>query len=278
MKKIKVLIAGGGTGGHIYPGLSMAQSLIKISHAHGVECEIQFVGTALGLESKIIPAKGFQLHLIQSGKFNFSGRIFEKIKTLLKLPFGLFQSLAILVHEKPNYVIGVGGYASAPLLLASRILGHPTALWEPNAHPGMANRLLSKVVKKAFIVFDEAKKYLASKDIVMAGMPLREEIELAREEFLSKKKSSLANNQFTILCFGGSQGSLFLNNQLSDYVLDLAKKNKTDQLQVIHQTGKADFERIQQKYAGLACVQVFEYIDDMPKWLMCCFAAVAQVL
>lgn len=266
MKKIKVLIAGGGTGGHIYPGLSMAQSLIKISSQHGIECEIQFVGTALGLESKIIPAKGFPLHLIQSGKLNFSGRLFEKIKTLVKLPLGLFQSLAILFHEKPNYVIGVGGYASAPLLLASRLLGYATALWEPNAHPGMANRLLSKVVKKAFIVFDDAKKYLASKNIVLAGMPLREEIEQAREEFLSHKKSNTVNDKFTILCFGGSQGSLFLNNQLSDYVLDLSKKNQTNQLQVFHQTGKADFERIKQKYDGLSCVQVFEYIDDMPKF------------
>lgn len=266
MKKIKVLIAGGGTGGHIYPGLSMAQSLMKISKQNSVECEVQFVGTALGLESKIIPAKGFQLHLIQSGKLNFSGRLFEKIKTLLKLPVGLFQSLLILGHEKPNYVIGVGGYASAPLLFASRLMGYSTALWEPNAHPGMANRLLSKIVKKAFIVFDDAKKYLASSSIVMAGMPLREEIEVAREEFLSKKNLSSVSENFTILCFGGSQGSLFLNSQLSDYVLDLAKNNQTSNLRVIHQTGKADFVRIKEKYSGLTCVDVFEYIDDMPKF------------
>lgn len=266
MKKIKVLIAGGGTGGHIYPGLSMAQSLIKLSKAQSAECEVQFVGTALGLESKIIPPQGFQLHLVQSGKLNFSGRPLEKIKTLIKLPLGLFQSIAILVHEKPNYVIGVGGYASAPFLLASRLLGYSTALWEPNAHPGMANRLLSKIVKKAFIVFDDAKKYLASQDIVMGGMPLREEIEIAREEFLTNKKMSTANTPFTILCFGGSQGSLFLNNQLSDYVLELARNHQIQNLHVIHQTGKADFDRVMQKYSGLECVQVFEYIDDMPKY------------
>lgn len=265
MKRIKVLIAGGGTGGHIYPGLSMAESLIKICKQNEIECDVQFVGTALGLETKIVPAKGFRLHLIQSGKLNFSGRTFEKVKTLIKLPLGLLQSLLLLFHEKPNYVIGVGGYASAPLLLAARILGYPTALWEPNAHPGMANRLLSKVVKKAFIVFIDAQKYLKSKQIVVAGMPLREEIELAREQILAQKNKSQDSQKFTVLCSGGSQGSMFLNNQLSDFALELAKSNPNPDIHILHQTGKNDFQRIQQKYGDLKFVDVFEYIDDMPK-------------
>ena len=243
----------------------MAESLIKICKQHSIECEVQFVGTASGLETKIVPAKGFQLHLIQSGKLNFSGRILEKIKTLLKLPLGLLQSLMILIHEKPNYVIGVGGYASAPLLLAARILGYPTALWEPNAHPGMANRILSKVVKKAFIVFTDAQKYLKSKNIVVAGMPLREEIELAREQILAQKNSDAPVKKFTLLCSGGSQGSMFLNSQLSDFAIELAQSNPNPDIHILHQTGKNDFQRIKQKYNGLSFVDVFEYIDDMPK-------------
>jgi UDP-N-acetylglucosamine--N-acetylmuramyl-(pentapeptide) pyrophosphoryl-undecaprenol N-acetylglucosamine transferase len=266
LKRIKILIAGGGTGGHIYPGLSLAESMIKICRQNDIECEVQFVGTSLGLESKIIPGKGFRLHLIQSGKFNFTGRIFEKIKTLIKLPIGLLQSIILLIQENPSYVIGVGGYASAPFLFATRLLGYPAALWEPNAIPGMANRLLSWFVKKAFVVFADAQKYLKSNQVVVAGMPLREEIELAREQILANSNTPREIKKFTLLCFGGSQGSVFLNNQLSDFAIELAKSNSSPDIHILHQTGKSDFHRIKQKYNGLSFVDVYEYIDDMPKF------------
>lgn len=267
---MKVFIAGGGTGGHIYPGISIAQALQKLNP----QIQIEFVGTSRGLEGKILPKAGYKLHLIQSGQLNFSGNILQKILTLLKIPWGIFQSIGILLKEKPDYVLGVGGYASAPFVLAASLIGKKTALWEPNAHPGMANRLLSKFVKKSFLVFEDAKSYLKTKENLVLGMPLRSEVEQALEkttegrgenERASAIEKSVDNkNKFHILCFGGSQGSVFLNTQLSDFVLNSPELHS--KIQVTHQTGSLDFERIKNKYNGLACVQVLEYIYNMPDY------------
>jgi len=255
-KKYRIIIAGGGTGGHIYPALAIAEALI---HEHK-QCEILFVGTSLGLESKIIPKAGFNLKLIQSGKLNFKGQILNKIKTLFKIPIGIFQSFWIILTFKPHFVLGVGGYASAPMLLAASLMGCKTALWEPNAHPGMANRILSRFVSKAFLVFEDAKKYLKSSEVHVLGMPLRSEI----ENYSIQSKKQIDHKMFTILCFGGSQGSVFLNDQLSDFVLENPDLN--NQIKVFHQTGSLDFQRMKTKYSNTSNVEVFEYIYNMPDY------------
>jgi UDP-N-acetylglucosamine--N-acetylmuramyl-(pentapeptide) pyrophosphoryl-undecaprenol N-acetylglucosamine transferase len=250
---MKIIVAGGGTGGHIYPAISVVQSLQKIDPS----IEALFVGTPLGLESKIIPKAGYRLALIQSGKLNFSGQIVQKIKSILKIPVGFAQSLKILLKEKPDFVLGVGGYASAPLVFVAALIGKRTAIWEPNAHPGMANRILSRFVDKSYLVFADATKYLKSKNNLVLGMPLRAEI----EDYTS---NTAKNPVFTILCFGGSQGSAFLNDKISDLVLqnpEIASK-----LKVIHQTGPRDFKRMQEKYKHNASVEIHEYIYEMPKY------------
>ncbi|MBC7752854.1 MAG: undecaprenyldiphospho-muramoylpentapeptide beta-N-acetylglucosaminyltransferase [Moraxellaceae bacterium] len=250
---MKIIVAGGGTGGHIYPAISVVQSLQKIDST----IEILFVGTPQGLESKIIPQAGYKLELIQSGKLNFSGQLMQKLKSLLKVPVGLVQSFNILFQEKPDFVLGVGGYASAPLVFAAALKGHRTAIWEPNAHPGMANRILSRFVDKSYLVFADAAKYLKSKNNLVLGMPLRSEIENA-------SLSRTENSDFTILCFGGSQGSMFLNDKISDLILqnlDVASKIK-----IVHQTGPRDFKRMQEKYKNHPSVELHEYIYDMPRY------------
>jgi UDP-N-acetylglucosamine--N-acetylmuramyl-(pentapeptide) pyrophosphoryl-undecaprenol N-acetylglucosamine transferase len=250
---MKIIVAGGGTGGHIYPAISVVQSLQKIDPS----IEALFVGTPQGLESKIIPKAGYRLALIQSGKLNFSGQIVEKIKSILKIPVGFAQSLRILIKEKPDFVLGVGGYASAPLVFVAALIGKRTAIWEPNAHPGMANRILSRFVDKSYLVFADAAKYLKSKNNLVLGMPLRAEI----EDYMP---NSTKNPVFTILCFGGSQGSAFLNDKISDLVLqnpEIASK-----LKVIHQTGPRDFKRMQEKYKNNVSVETHEYIYEMPKY------------
>lgn len=250
---MKIIVAGGGTGGHIYPAISVVQSLQKMDPS----IEALFVGTPQGLESKIIPKAGYRLALIQSGKLNFSGQIFQKIKSILKIPVGFAQSLKILLKEKPDFVLGVGGYASAPLVFVATLIGKRTAIWEPNAHPGMANRILSRFVDKSYLVFSQATQYLKSKNNLVLGMPLRSEIE-------DYKPNTVKNSVFTILCFGGSQGSEFLNNKISDLILqnpDIASK-----LKVIHQTGPRDFKRMQEKYKNNSAVEIHEYIYEMPKY------------
>lgn len=252
-KTKKIIIAGGGTGGHIYPAIAIGRALQKADP----EVEIRFVGTEGGLESKIMKRENLSLDLIQSGKLNFSGSPLKKIKTLLKIPVGLLQSLLLILKHKPDFVLGVGGYASAPFVMMSALLRKKTAIWEPNAHPGMANRLLSKLVNKSYLVFEDSKKHLSSSDTKVFGMPLREEIEQA----LSEERAKISD-RLTILCFGGSQGSLFLNEKISDFII----KNPAlrEKIYLIHQTGPLDYENMKKKYGSIDNVDVHEFIYDMP--------------
>lgn len=247
------MIAGGGTGGHIYPAIAIGRALQKLDS----NIEVRFVGTAEGLESKIMNRENLPLDLIKSGKLNYAGNFLQKIKTLLKIPLGLAQSFVLLRKHRPAFVIGVGGYASAPFVLMAALMGKKTAIWEPNAHPGMANRLLSKIVSRAYLVFADSKHTLSSKDVKVFGMPLREEIELAQ----GTEKSP--HSKLRLLCFGGSQGSMFLNEKLSDFLLKHPELHS--QLEVVHQTGSRDYESIKKKYAGLACVELHEFIYNMPE-------------
>lgn len=253
MSKKTVVIAGGGTAGHIYPGIAIARAIQKMDPT----VEVHFVGTSQGLEAKIVPREGFPLHLIESGKLNVKSPI-QKLKTLLKIPYGLWQSARLLMQLKPQYVIGVGGYASGPFVLAASLIGFNTAIWEPNAMPGMANRLLSRWVDKCFVVFSEAKNHLRSDSVIQAGMPVRQEIEDAVHE-------SHKDEKFHLLVFGGSQGSRTINYCLSDAVLNGGEWVKD--LSVVHQLGKLDFQDVSIRYEKAPCdVQVHEFIYDMPKY------------
>lgn len=254
MKKNIIVIAGGGTGGHIYPGIAIARAIQKINS----KTEVHFVGTSSGLERKIIPKEGFPLHFIESGKLNFQGNTILKLKTLFKIPFGILQSFLLLWKLRPDFVIGVGGYASGPMVLAASLFGTQTAIWEPNAMPGMANRILSYVVDKCFVVFNEAKNILNHKNIIVTGMPIREEIEKA-------SKNREESEVFHLLSFGGSQGSRVINNCLQEAIL--AGGPWIENLEVVHQTGSLDFKSIESKYTdSTKFVSVMEFIYDMPKY------------
>lgn len=262
MKNKKVIIAGGGTGGHIYPALAIAEALQKLDK----DIEIHFVGTPRGLESKIIPRAGWPLHLIDVSPLNYAGSIFGKIKSLLKLPKSFFQSISLLFELKPLVVLGVGGYASGPFVFIASVFGFKTALWEPNAIPGMTNRWLSRVVRKCFVVFEESKKFLKSEKVEMVGLPVRSDIEkMFSQKSGSQASSASANPQdgkFKVLIFGGSQGAKAINQVLSEAVergMDWRKD-----IEFRHQTGVHDFANIKQKYEGLRQVQALEYLHDMP--------------
>lgn len=297
--KARVLIAGGGTGGHIYPAIAIGQSIqknflkFKSNRPNNrsnnksdnqlnnqlaklnlfSDLEVSYVGTSAGLEQKIMAREKLKLDLIKSGKLNFTGNPLQKIKTLLQLPIGLLQSFILLRKYQPVFVLGVGGYASAPFLLMASLMGYKTALWEPNAHSGMANRLLSRFVPKAYLVFEDAKKYLKCKHYKVFGMPLREEIEniqkLEFSDLIKLKTQQLVEEKInhpklTILCFGGSQGSLFLNKAISDFVL--AHPELHNDIQFVHQTGQLGYEEMKLKYNNLSCVELHEFIYDMPSY------------
>src|SRR5690606_9777453 len=168
-RKPTLVIAGGGTGGHIYPAVAIAKAFLK-THP---DWSVQFVGARGGLEEKIVPREGFPLHLISVGKLHKSVGRLAQIKTLLAMPFSLLQCILLVLHLRPKRVLGVGGYASGPFLLIAALLGRRTFIWEPNAYPGLANRILSRFASGSLVVFAEAVRHLKSKTNHTVGLPVR---------------------------------------------------------------------------------------------------------
>lgn len=254
-------IAGGGTGGHVYPALAIAKAL----RASDPTAEILFVGTSAGLEVKAVPAAGFQLFLLPVGKLNLQGRWLEKIKTLVRMPLAFLMSARLLLRHPPEAVLGVGGYASGPFVLVASFLGFSTAIWEPNAYPGLTNRWLSRWVKKCFIVFDESSTRLKTRAVSRLGMPVRQEVEEAALE--AHAPTTNLSRPFRIFCTGGSQGARAVNNALFEV---LKNWNKSDgELEVVHQIGSTDWPKFKQQYAGMPWVEAQEFINNMPerfKW------------
>lgn len=250
---MKILIAAGGTGGHIYPALAIADAL-KVK---GVE--VEFVGTAHGLENKIIPPKGYRVNHLPIGRLNSNVPLTERLKTAVSLPFAFGKSATLLRRKKPDLVLGVGGHASGPLLLVASMLGYRTSIWEPNAMPGMANRILSRFVDECWVVFEEARARLKARTLNVAGMPVRKEIEDA------KRTVARSSERFRVLVFGGSQGARGINNTTLEMMKAAAPEWRAG-IRLVHQTGPTDFARIKEGYGDLADeVEVREYLHDMDR-------------
>lgn len=208
MAQQTIFIAGGGTGGHIYPALAIARGLLELNS----ELDIHFVGSPVGLESQIIPNQGFPLHLVPVGRLNRNVGLGERLKTLVGLPLSFFVSLYLLLKYRPKLVLGVGGFASAPVLFVGALLGFKTVIWEPNAFPGMANRWLAKVAGLALVVFAEARSLLAMKRVKQIGLPVRLEIEELKTQVRPQPVP------LRVLVFGGSQGARGINNTVCDAI------------------------------------------------------------
>ncbi len=250
----KIVIAGGGTGGHIYPGVAIAKTIEKLDK----NIEVVFVGSALGLETKIIPREGFSLVLLPAGKLNYSGGFINKIKTFFKLPMAFVKSAYWLIVNRPLFVLGVGGYASGPFVAVASLLKFKTAIWEPNAHPGLTNRWLSKIVNKAYYVFDESAPYFSCRQKQKVGLPVRQELE-------SLEPVAREDNDFHVLVFGGSQGSKYLNDVIEKMVI--AEASWLHKGRLIHQTGVNDYSQINEKYKqSVFHVQAYEYLHEMNKY------------
>lgn len=257
--KDRVLIAAGGTGGHIYPGLAIAEALRKSSS----QFEVHFVGSRTGMENRIIPQAGYALHPLSIGPLHRTAGLKAILKTAFGLPYSFFQSWLLIRKYKPKFVLGVGGYASGPVLFIASLLGYRTYIWEPNAMPGMANRWLGHFVDEAFVVFKEAGAFLRCKKVSPAGMPLRELIEE------SAGPSSVEDREkFRVFVFGGSQGARQINLKLSEALIGYPELR--EQCEFVHQTGRTDYEKIKAVYEAQAWykngpVQVLEYVNDMEK-------------
>ncbi|MEO5858436.1 MAG: undecaprenyldiphospho-muramoylpentapeptide beta-N-acetylglucosaminyltransferase [Pyrinomonadaceae bacterium] len=246
---MKVVIAAGGTGGHIYPGIAVAKEILRRDGAS----EVLFVGTARGLETKIVPDNGFQLSLIHSAGLKNVG-LAGKIKGMSVLPKSLLEARQIIRQFRPHVVVGAGGYVSGPVLLMAAIMGVPTLVMDSNALPGFTNRQLARFVDRAALTFDESLKFFGKKGVV-TGNPVR------REFFDVPRK--LRSDRFHVLIFGGSQGARAINNAMAEALSDLA--GFEGKLSVTHQTGEADLDKIKAAYSEskFAGAEVRRFISDM---------------
>ena len=241
---MKVLIAAGGTGGHIYPGIAVANEIMN----RDAESEVLFVGTARGLEKKIVPENGFQLSLINSAGLKNVG-VVGKIKGLSVLPKSFLEARRLIRQFRPHVVVGAGGYVSGPVLLMAAIMGVPTLVMDSNALPGFTNRQLARFIDQAALTFDEALPFFGKKGVV-TGNPVR------REFFEIDAKERTA--EFHLLIFGGSQGARAVNNAMIEALPYLAKFD--GKLTITHQTGEADFENVRAAYTD----SVFSSVDVRP--------------
>ena len=248
-----VIIAGGGTGGHIYPGVAIARAIEK-SHP---SIKVHFVGAEGGMEEKIVPREGFPLHTMQIGKLHHSVGFATRVTTLVKMPLAFFRAVSILRELKPIAVLGVGGFASGPMLFVASLMGYRTLIWEPNAYPGLANRILSRFVDECLLVFKEAGIFLHSRKALQVGLPVRASmVPVSRENGVRPLR---------VLVFGGSQGAQFINTLVSQSMKE-PSGGWLEGLELVHQTGPSDFARISNIYEGApASIQVFEYLHDMDK-------------
>lgn len=244
---MNVIIAAAGTGGHIYPGIAVAKEIMR----RNPDSKVLFVGTARGLETKIVPANGFELSLINSAGLKNVG-LLGKIKGLFILPKSFLEARRIIKSFQPDVVVGAGGYVSGPVLLTASLMGVPTLVMESNALPGFTNRRLAPFVTKAALTFEDALPYFGKKGIV-TGNPVRREF----FDIAPKPRREKTN----LLIFGGSQGARAINNAMADALEHLPH----DRLSVTHQTGESDFENIRELYnrAGWGESDVRPYISDM---------------
>jgi UDP-N-acetylglucosamine--N-acetylmuramyl-(pentapeptide) pyrophosphoryl-undecaprenol N-acetylglucosamine transferase len=245
---LSVIIAGGGTGGHIYPGIAIAQEFQR----RNARTEVVFIGTARGLETRIVPREGFRLELIEVAALK-GVSLLRRVKALLLLPRSFFAVRSLIHRFRPDVVIGVGGYSSGPVVLMAAWMGIPTLVAESNALPGFTNRRLARFVRAAAVSFEEARAFFGAKAEI-TGNPVRADFFTAPR----KEPGTVAH----VLITGGSQGARAINEAMIAALPLLAVER--DRLSITHQTGEADYERVRAAYAqaGLPA-EVKPFIERM---------------
>jgi len=253
---MKVLFAGGGTGGHLYPAVAMAGELKKLV----ADAEISFAGTSGGIESTEVPRLGFKLHLIpvRGLKRGWSlADIIANVGVLADFAAALGRAVALIGRESPDVVVGTGGFVSAPLLFAAQLLRKKTLIQEQNAFPGLTTKLLSSLASEVHLSFEDARRFIVKKqNLFVSGNPAR---------LFEKQDSSAARGCFnlhtdrpTLLVFGGSRGARSINNAVLQWLNEI-----TLSANLIWQTGSLDFERIKSQVMPSPYLWMAPYIEDM---------------
>jgi UDP-N-acetylglucosamine--N-acetylmuramyl-(pentapeptide) pyrophosphoryl-undecaprenol N-acetylglucosamine transferase len=243
---MRAILAGGGTGGHVIPALAIANELKK-----SYDAEVLFIGTARGIENRLVPAAGFPLQLVRVGALK-NVSLTTRLKTAFDLPRAVWDAGRMLNEFAPDVVIGVGGYASGPAMLAAVVKHIPTLAFEPNVVPGFANRIVARFVSAAAVHFEETAKYFRHGEVT--GVPVRH----AFFEIAPKRGGTP-----TLLVFGGSQGAHAINEAMIRCLPVLQRE--APGIRIIHQTGERDYNDALAVYGALGeSAEVFKFIEDMP--------------
>lgn len=247
---MKLLLAGGGTGGHLFPAVALAETL----KSQDAEAQVLFVGTKNGLEYRVLPKLGWDLKTVNISGFTGKGLI-TKMVVIAKLGQSIFQGRKILKSFRPDAVIGVGGYASAPLVIAAKTMRLPVLLHEQNAIPGLTNRLLARWADRVCVAFEQSVEQFSGVRAIVTGNPLRAGISDCPD---------VNGDPPTLLVFGGSRGARAINDSICAALPQLMKLQP--ELRLIHQTGEEDLARVRSVYAEAGCknARIESFIDDMP--------------
>lgn len=253
----RVVIAGGGTGGHLFPGIAVVEELRRRNH----DLEVAFVGTERGIEARVIPAMRERFDALDVRPLKGTDAS-GFMKSLLKLPGAWGQAVSILRDVEPDVVLGVGGYASGPMLVAAASLGIPTALLEQNAHVGLTNRMLAPVVGRAYLTYEETASHFGERARVVGNPVRRAFVDAARLAQSDPEAFELRARR--ILVLGGSQGAKALNETVPEA---LARAGVTERgVEVVHQTGAAMRDEVAARYEALGvAAEVVSFIDDMAR-------------
>jgi UDP-N-acetylglucosamine--N-acetylmuramyl-(pentapeptide) pyrophosphoryl-undecaprenol N-acetylglucosamine transferase len=247
---MKIILAGGGTGGHVIPALAIAEELRRSGH------DAAFVGTARGIETRLVPKAQFPLYLVKVGALNRVS-LATRLRTLIDLPLSIFAAVRILRAFQAQAVIGVGGYAAGPATIAAVLLRIPVVLFEPNVVPGYANRAVARFAAKAAVHFAQTGRWFRryGVSVEVTGVPVRPAFFA-----LPVRRSPHP----TLLLFGGSQGARALNRILRDSAAELLQR--IPNLRIVHQTGSRELDEVSNFYAERhLTVEVSAFLDDMPQ-------------
>lgn len=249
---MRFVVAGGGTGGHLFPGVAVAEALKELDP----EAEILFVGTARGIEVRAVPKAGFALELIDIAGLKGTG-LRHRLTTVAKLPLSLLQSRRILQRFGADAVLGVGGYASGPVLVAAKAMGLPTAICEQNSVPGVTNRILGRLVDRIFVTFAASRSWFPADKTALVGNPVRASFRNA-----ARRQDDVRRIAGRIFTFGGSQGARPLNDIVPQALGRLVAQGRA--LTAVHQAGKDAVDSVANAYreAGVPA-EVTPFIDDM---------------
>jgi UDP-N-acetylglucosamine--N-acetylmuramyl-(pentapeptide) pyrophosphoryl-undecaprenol N-acetylglucosamine transferase len=254
--ELRIIFAGGGTGGHLFPAIAIAEEFRKVRP----DAKILFVGTKEKIEARVVPQYGFQFQSIWISGVHRK-RFFKNVLVPLKVIVAMMQAYSIIKNFRPHVVIGTGGYTAGPVLFTASLMKIPTMIHEQNSYPGVTTRMLSKRVSQVHLTFEESKKYFSRKDnLNVSGNPTRRSLEQVNRADALKYFGFSDERRKTVLVFGGSLGARTINNAMLQCVEQLVQDN----VRIIWQTGTDDFERVQKECSAYSqSVKVLPFIDRM---------------